>query len=136
VLTTADRIVAGREASGPYRSLYDLVTRTRLGRDEAEALIRAGALDELGLPRRELLWQLGLLIPPRSKIQQPSLPLPVDHDMVTLPKLSPWQGLAWDYDRLGVTGGLHPMTLVRPLLHEGLVTSLHLRGPRNPNRLP
>ena len=28
------------------------------------------------------------------------------------------------------------MTLVRPLLHEGIVTSRHVGGPRNENRLP
>ncbi|MCK6564868.1 MAG: error-prone DNA polymerase [Dehalococcoidia bacterium] len=143
-LTTAGRIVQERDARGPYRSLYDLVTRTRLNHAEAEALIRADALRDPGLSRRELLWQLGLLIPPRGKegvgrkavAMQPALPLPVEHDMVALLALSPWQELAWDYDRLGVTGGSHPMALVRPLLHEGMTTSLHLGGPRNPNRLP
>jgi error-prone DNA polymerase len=43
---------------GPYRSLADLVARTELAEAVIERLIRAGALDSLGRPRRELLWQL------------------------------------------------------------------------------
>ena len=43
---------------GPYRSLADLVARTELPEEVVERLIRAGALDSLGRPRRELLWQL------------------------------------------------------------------------------
>ena len=45
-------------ASGPFRSLADLVARTELSEEIVERLIRAGALDSLGAPRRELLWQV------------------------------------------------------------------------------
>ncbi len=45
-------------AHGPYVSLGDVVERMGLGEDVVERLIRAGALDSLGRPRRELLWQL------------------------------------------------------------------------------
>lgn len=45
-------------ARGPYTSLADLVERTGLSEEVVERLIRAGALDSLGRPRRELLWQL------------------------------------------------------------------------------
>jgi DNA polymerase III alpha subunit len=43
---------------GPYRSLVDVVERTALPEDVLERLIRSGAMDSLGRPRRELLWQL------------------------------------------------------------------------------
>jgi error-prone DNA polymerase len=43
---------------GPYGSLADLVARTELPEEIVERLIRAGALDSLRRPRRELLWQL------------------------------------------------------------------------------
>ena len=46
------------ERSGPYKSLPDLVARTELSEEVVERLIRAGALDSLGEPRRKLLWQL------------------------------------------------------------------------------
>ena len=45
-------------ARGPYASLADVVERTGLPEEVVERLIRAGALDSLGRPRRELLWQL------------------------------------------------------------------------------
>jgi DNA polymerase III alpha subunit len=45
-------------ARGPYRDLADVVERTDLGEEVLERLIRSGAMDPLGRPRRELLWQL------------------------------------------------------------------------------
>lgn len=45
-------------ARGRYTSLADVVERTGLPEEVIERLIRAGALDSLGQPRRELLWQL------------------------------------------------------------------------------
>ena len=141
-ITAPDRIVAERDKNGPFVSLRDLLVRTHMPREQAEMLIRAGALEEFGLPRRELLWQLGLLTEskiqnPKSKItQQLALELPVEQDMAELPPLSPWNSLAWDVERMGFSPGKHPMQLVRPLLHEGMITSLHLGGVHNPNRLP
>ena len=49
---------AERARGGPFRSLADLVARTELSEEVVERLIRAGALDSLGQPRREALWQL------------------------------------------------------------------------------
>src|SRR5918912_1578751 len=62
----AKAIVAEREAHGAFRSLPDLLRRTGLPRPAAEHLISVGALSEFGLGRRELLWQLGLLVPPAT----------------------------------------------------------------------
>jgi error-prone DNA polymerase len=45
-------------ARGPYASLAEVVERTGLAEEIVERLVRAGALDSLGQPRRELLWQL------------------------------------------------------------------------------
>ncbi|MFN8556813.1 MAG: hypothetical protein U0531_05495 [Dehalococcoidia bacterium] len=60
---------------------------------EIEHLIVAGAFDDLGLARRELLWQLGLFVEwdgrrrtaRRGKEGAPAglLPLPVEGDMLT-----------------------------------------------------
>ena len=52
-----DLLDAERER-GPYRSLADVVERTGLPEEVLERLIRSGAMDSLGRPRRELLWQL------------------------------------------------------------------------------
>ncbi len=45
-------------SGGPFTSLADLVARVELPEEVVERLIRAGALDALGEPRRKLLWQL------------------------------------------------------------------------------
>src|SRR5664279_67499 len=45
-------------ARGPYTSLGDVVERTGLPEETLERLVRAGVLDSIGRPRRELLWQL------------------------------------------------------------------------------
>jgi error-prone DNA polymerase len=75
-------------ARGPFTSLADLVSRTELSEEVVERLIRAGALDSLGEPRRLLLWQLqevatvtrsnktlDLRLPPT---QAPDLPPPTE----------------------------------------------------------
>ena len=51
-------VIDAELARGPYRSLAEVVDRTGLPEEVIERLIRAGALDSLGRPRRELLWQL------------------------------------------------------------------------------
>ena len=51
-------LLDGELARGPYTTLADVVERTGLPEDVLERLIRTGALDSLGRPRRELLWQL------------------------------------------------------------------------------
>src|SRR5579859_6787507 len=63
----AKAIVFERDANGPYRSLPDLLRRTGMPRIAAEHLISVGALAEFGLGRRELLWQLGLLVPSETR---------------------------------------------------------------------
>jgi error-prone DNA polymerase len=49
---------AERARTGPFTTLSDLVARTELSEEVVERLIRAGALDSMGQPRREALWQL------------------------------------------------------------------------------
>jgi error-prone DNA polymerase len=139
-----ERIVAERERGGPYRSLYDLVTRAQLDHNATEALIRGDALRGFGMERRELLWQLGLMVHgwqrgshrPGQGTYQPAFPLPTEQDMVELPRLAPWESLAWDYAATGITESEHPMAMVRRGLHEGMVTSRHVGGIGNQNRLP
>jgi error-prone DNA polymerase len=48
----------GELVRGPYRGLADVVERTGLPEEVLERLIRSGAMDSFGRPRRELLWQL------------------------------------------------------------------------------
>jgi DNA polymerase III alpha subunit len=53
-----EQIDAEVARGGPFRTLADLVARTELSEAVVGRLIRAGALDSLGAPRREHLWQL------------------------------------------------------------------------------
>src|SRR5919201_3344772 len=57
----AKAVVAERERNGHFRDIADLARRTALSRDGLEALVKGGACDGFGRPRRELLWELGLV---------------------------------------------------------------------------
>ncbi len=89
-------------------SLEDFYTRTRLDREAVENLIMVGAFDFLGVPRRQLLWQLGTLVkqPPNA------MPAPV----------AGTRGEAAPDDAPGQGGrGLpDPGTLGRPPSHGGV----------------
>jgi error-prone DNA polymerase len=124
----AEAIVAEREAHGPYRTLADLLRRTGLPRAAAERLIAVGALAEFGLARRELLWQLGLLLPRAEAGQQPSLGLPVDQDMVALPEMTNWERMVADYGLLGLSPSYHPLGLLRPELPADVLTAAQVRA--------
>jgi error-prone DNA polymerase len=131
----AETIVAERDANGAYRSLRDLLRRTGIPRALIERLINVGALADLGLNRRELLWQLGLLSPAgrgvRVKGRQLALPLPVDHDMVTLSDMRPWERMVADYEILGLSPSFHPFGLVRRRLADDIWTAAELRQAPN-----
>ncbi|MBY0396713.1 MAG: error-prone DNA polymerase, partial [Thermoleophilia bacterium] len=56
----AARLVAEREENGPFRDLADLSARADLRREQIAQLVRAGAADAFGRPRRAMLWELGV----------------------------------------------------------------------------
>jgi len=55
----AERLVAERRAGGAYRSMEDVARRVGLDTRQLEALATAGAVDCLGLDRRQGLWRAG-----------------------------------------------------------------------------
>jgi len=125
-IETAREVEQERNRAGDFRSLFNFLERTRLKREPIENLIACGAFDCFGLERRELIWQLGLIYRPegRNAVQrQLALPLPTEQDMVQLSPMSEWDRMAADYTVLGLSPGVHPMTLLRPRLHEGIATS-------------
>ncbi len=124
----SQEIDEAREARGDFRSLFDFVERTHLKREQIENLIVSGCFDGLGLERRELLWQLGLLYRPegRNQVQrQLALQLSTEQDLpgagFTLRPMSEWEKMRVDYLTLGMSPRNHPMEFVRPRLHEGIV---------------
>lgn len=107
---TAQRIVAEREANGPYQSMAELSRRAGLNADQLEALASSGALDSLGMNRREALWQAGAAalvregqLPGTSPYVQPPL----------LPELSDAGLVAQDVWATGISTDDHPMRHVR-----------------------
>jgi error-prone DNA polymerase len=61
-IETIVAIMREREAHGAFRSLQDFLARIPTQRDEIEALIKCGALDDVGnMTRPAMLWQWNLL---------------------------------------------------------------------------
>ena len=130
----ATRTEDERTRGGPYRSLFDFVQRTGLSSEAVTNLIRIGAFDDLGLNRRELIWQLGLFAGGfeqselrRPKNRQLRLALPTAQDEVRLADFSAYQRMAGDYAVLRLSPDSHPMQFLRHALGEGVVSSRHLR---------
>jgi error-prone DNA polymerase len=130
----AIRIETERTRGGVYRSLFDFVQRTGLSSNATTNLIRIGAFDDLGLNRRELIWQLGLFVGgfEQGELRRPHdrqlrLSLPTVQDEVRLNDFSDYQRMANDYAVLHLSPEAHPMQFLRPALGEGVVSSRHLR---------
>jgi error-prone DNA polymerase len=79
----------------PFTGLGDLLQRTGLPKRLVSNLIRAGALDGLGV-RRHLLWELGAL-DERSDVLAMETPIAA----ATLPKLHDDEATIWEYELLG-----------------------------------
>jgi error-prone DNA polymerase len=122
-------------ARGLYASLADVVERTGLPEEVVERLIRAGALDSLGRPRRELLWQLRETARPAKgapkgggrvagrplDLRLPATPAP------GLPPLSELERLGDAYAILSLDARRQVVALFRPALDQlGAVTNAAL----------
>lgn len=123
--TQVERIIAGREEE-PFRSLADFWERARPGRRVAENLIRAGAMDGWGLPRRQLLWELGTL-PDRPD----ALELDFTPAEAALPEMAPAEALQTEQAVLGLSAGEHIMVHVRPHLAGDVLSAGQLAGCRD-----
>ncbi len=86
-------VIETERQRGPFRSLPELVRRTRLDRPHVEALVLSGALDDVG-ERRQLLWDIAEAyrlakrpceLPLRSRDEQVQLtPLDADTRLATV----------------------------------------------------
>ncbi len=130
-LKTAQAIEKERQERGDFRSLFDFLERTQLKREAIDNLIISGAFDSFGLERRQLLWQLGLIYRCEGRNaaeRQLALPLPTSQDMVELRPMTEWERMAADYSTLGLSPNRHPLSMLRPRLHEGIARSDMLRS--------
>lgn len=128
--TGSARVLWAR-ANGPFSSLADFCRRTCLPRTLVENLIQAGALDGWGVPRRQLVWQLGALdyAPDGLRLEFPA-------EQVPLPELSPAERLRMEYGTLGLSTGDHPMRFFRDWLSaRGVLDSAGLLTCRNGQRV-
>lgn len=126
----AERIVAAREAS-PLRDIHDLARRADLDRGELEALATAGALEGLGVSRREGLWLAG----PASTEREDQL----EGSQVTLqppllPILSAEEQVALDIWSTGVATDDHPVRHARAMLEERGVLPIDALARAEPGR--
>jgi error-prone DNA polymerase len=128
----AGALVAEREASGPFRDVADLARRAPLSREGLEALVKGGACDGLGKPRRDLLWELGLALRPqtvpRTARESKQLPLALEPTVETpvLRDLTRWERMLADYRHTGLSVGTHPLALLRAHLPPGTLSSAEL----------
>jgi error-prone DNA polymerase len=129
----AAALVAEREANGPFSDVADLARRSALPREGLEALVKGGACDSFGRPRRELLWELGLVFRaesvPGTGGEAKQLPLALEPTAETPPlrDLTSWERMLADYKHTGLSVGTHPLTLLRPHLPPGTLSSAELR---------
>lgn len=118
-----DRILYEREQR-PFTSLADFCQRTKINRQLTENLLMSGAMDSWGLPRRQLLWELGTL-----QDQENSLDLHFSLEEVSLPSLSTAEAMLAEQSVLGLSPGDHIMTLYRAELKKHhILGSLELTG--------
>ena len=123
-------------ARGPYTSLADVVERTGLAEETIERLIRTGALDSLGRPRRELLWHLREVAGPvkasNTGGRRPAAgrPMALRLPATTAPELPPireTERLGDAYAVVGLDARRQVVELFRPALEQlGALTNAQL----------
>lgn len=129
---TATELVLERERRGPFTSIGDLARRAPppLKRTAIEHLVWVGGCDGFGLTRRELLWQVGLWLPPEAARgsdarvrRQLELALNHPHEGLRFGGLAADERLLAEYAVLGFAPGGHPLSLLRGALPPGVVQS-------------
>src|SRR5437879_3171197 len=132
---TATATVVEREHHGPFKSVGDFIRRAppMLKRTAIEALMWVVGCDAFGLTRRELLWQVGLWLPPKASRsvdgrgrQQLELALNHPHGQLAFGGLTPHERLLAEYATLGFSASGHPLSLVRNALPPGLTLNRDL----------
>lgn len=112
-------------SEGLFSSLKDFHRRVSLKREVVENLILVGAMNCFGLPKRQLLWRLGLL-----ERQQPGeLPLEFPQYQIALPGMTELEQVAAEYRIQGLSAIRHPMELIRKdISRDGVLKSSELSG--------
>ncbi len=134
-LDVAEAVVLERERNGPYLYLADFVRRApaRLSRTAIEHLVWVGGCDSFGLTRRELLWQVGLWLPPKvdsaehNRVRrQLELSLTHPYEDLRFPDVPGDERLLAEYQVMGFSASGHPFTLLGEALPPAIVRSDYL----------
>ena len=128
--SVATQIVTERDASGPYRSIAELMIRTGIRQEALDSLADAGALDALAgqasasrtatpqqgrePSRRNARWEVGLRYLPVGR--QFPMEMPVEQDMVALPEATDWEVMEGEYRTMGIHPRSHLMAYLRERL--------------------
>ncbi len=123
------RIRDAREVA-PFADLRDVCVRARLPQSTMSDLIRAGTMDAFG-ERRRLLWELGEI-----DYRPGELPLVAPVTPVELPDLDEAEGMAWEYELLGLSPAGQMMQHYRPALRRaGVLSAAEARAQRAGRRV-
>ncbi len=96
-------------AETAFALLADFYRRTNLSREVIQNLILAGAMDCFGKPKRQLLWELGIL----ENTGREGLMLSYPDYQVPLPGMTEMEELSAEYKVQGLSARLHPMQVIR-----------------------
>jgi error-prone DNA polymerase len=124
------RIEAARILSGQFTSPEDLASRTGLGVEAMEGLAASGALESIGLGRREGMWAAGAL----AEIDPERLALSPGVEAPELPGMGAEEEHRADLWSTGVSNR-HPMSFVRDQLDGCLTAAEALDMQRNGSRI-
>jgi error-prone DNA polymerase len=133
----AEALVVERDANGPYGDVADLARRSQLPYDGLEALVKGGACDGFWRPRRDLLWELGLVFRaqsvPGTEGEVKQLPLELEPTAETPPlrDLTRWERMLADYRHTSMSIDTHPLSLLRAHLPVGTLSSTELHEERH-----
>ncbi len=112
----AGEAIETAQANRPFRSATDLARRARLRDEELTQLAHLGALSDLGLTRRQALWQV-------AAIQHGSGPLFEGEEASgsrrtdsPLDEMTSFEETLADFSGSGMTTGPHPVSYLRPQL--------------------
>jgi error-prone DNA polymerase len=101
---------------GPFRSLADFCRHTKLGRKAIEGMIWAGAFDEWGVPRRQLIWELKTALEAAAGSGSTAVPqeltIPPPEGRPRFAFLSPRGRLWTEMAHTGMSAREHPTALI------------------------
>nr|AFD03188.1 DNA polymerase III alpha subunit [uncultured bacterium W5-102b] len=135
-LDVTEEMVIEREQNGPFASLGDLVRRAppKLSREAIENLVWVGACNAFGLTQRELLWQVGLWLPPKTEVphkhrarRQLELPLNHPYENLRFGGMVVQEKMLAEYQMLGFAASGHPFSIMQSALPPDRVTYNELR---------